>query len=335
MKVIRLRSPGGLERLDWREEAEPAELEPGSIRVRLQASSLNYHDYGVVSGGMKVDDGRIPLSDGAGTVEAVGPSVSEFKPGDLVVSRFFPDWLDGPPVTSAFERTPGDGIDGYAREVIVAPAHWFTKAPRGWSPVEAATITTAGLTAWRALVVEGALKAGDTVLILGTGGVSIYALQLAKAMGAKVAITSKSDEKLERAKSLGADHGVNYRRHEDWGHRIVEWSGGMGVDHVLEVGGPATLGQSIRACRVGGHLVLIGVLTGIRGEVPTAFAMRKQLRIQGVLVGNRRQQLDLIRAVESTGIKPVIDRTFGFEQLKEAFEFEAAGRHFGKVGVQW
>lgn len=335
MKVVRLGLPAGLDRLKWCEEAEPPEPEAGQIRVRLQASSLNFHDYGVVSGRVKVDDGRIPLSDGAGTVDAVGTGVSEYVPGDLVVSRFLPDWLDGPPVSASFDRTPGDGIDGYARETVVAPGHWFTRAPKGWSPVEAATITTAGLTAWRALTTDGPLKAGDAVLILGTGGVGIYALQLAKAMGASVAITSKSDEKLERAMTLGADFVVNYKRHEDWGHRIVEWTGGVGVDHVLEIGGPGTLGQSIRACRVGGHIALIGVLTGIRGEVPTAFAMRKQLRIQGILVGNQRQQLELVRAVETTGLKPVVDKVFAFEQLKEAFEFEASGQHFGKIGLQW
>ena len=166
-------------------------------------ASLNFHDYGVVTGRMPSEDGRIPMSDGAGSVEAVGDGVTEFAVGDMVVSCFFPDWQAGPAATDNFARTPGDGIDGYAREAVTTPASWFTKAPAGWSFEEAATITTAGLTAWRALVVNGGIKPGDTVLTLGTGGVSIYALQLAKAAGATVIQTSSSDEKLERAKQLG------------------------------------------------------------------------------------------------------------------------------------
>src|ERR1700757_1576978 len=191
------------------------------------------------------------MSDGAGEVSAVGQGVKEFKHGDLVVSTFFTEWLDGAPKEVGFARTPGDGIDGYARERVTAPVTHFTHAPRGYSAAEAATITTAGLTAWRALVVEGGLKAGDTVLLLGTGGVSIWALQLARLMGARVAITSSSDAKLERAKALGAEFLVNYRQTPAWGRAVLDWTGGRGVDHVVEVGGPATLPQAIGAVRVG------------------------------------------------------------------------------------
>ena len=179
MKGITLRSPGGLDRLQMIEMPDSAAPGPGEIRVRVHASSLNYHDYGVVSGRMPTADRRIPMSDGAGVVEAVGKDVTEFKAGDHVVSCFFPGWLEGPPTVSDFSTTPGDGVDGYAREVVVRPATWFTHAPKGFSHAEAATLTTAGLTAWRALVVNGGLKAGDVVLVLGTGGVSIFALQLA------------------------------------------------------------------------------------------------------------------------------------------------------------
>jgi len=199
--------------------------------------------------------------------------------------------------------------------------------------VQAATLTTAGLTAWRALVVDGSLKAGDSVLVLGTGGVSIFALQLARAMGATVIATSSSDAKLERARALGAAHTINYKTTPEWGRRVLELTNGRGVDIVVEVGGPGTLPQSIRAARVGGHIALIGVLTGRAGEVPTALLMAKQQRLQGLIVGNRRQQQDLVRALDTLDLKPVIDKTFKLEELADAFRHEASGAHFGKIGV--
>src|SRR4051794_25152265 len=230
------------------------------------------------------------------------------------------------PRSATSRPCPAIGVDGYAREAVVRPATWFTRTPKGYSHAEAATLTTAGLTAWRALVVDGGLKAGDVVLALGTGGVSVFALQLAKAMGAAVVVTSSSDEKLERARALGADHTVNYRRHADWGERVADWTGGRGVDHVVEVGGPGTLAQSIAAVRVGGRIALIGVLTGLAGEVPTAALMRKQARLQGLIVGSRREQADLVRAVEATGLRPVVDRSFPLAEIADAFRHEEAGR---------
>src|SRR5882762_6985038 len=254
MKAVTLRKPPGIDSLDLVEREDPGSPGIGQIRVRVHASSLNYHDLGVVMGMLPTDDGRIPLSDGAGVVEAVGAGVTEFAVGDFAVSCFFPGWLDGEPTIPDFSTTPGDGVDGYARERVVCPATWFTHVPKGYSHTEAATLTTAGLTAWRALVVNGGLKAGDSVLVLGTGGVSIFALQFAKSMGATVIATSSSDEKLERARSLGADHTVNCRRHKEWGSQVLELTSGRGVDHVIEVGGPDTLPQSIQACRIGGHI---------------------------------------------------------------------------------
>ena len=335
MKVMALRSPAGLDRLVLEERPDPREPGPGEIQVALHGSSLNFHDLGVVSGRMPAADGRVPLADGAGVVESVGVGVTEFTPGDVVVSCFFPDWQDGPPTIGDFSRTPGDGIDGFAQERVVLPATAFTQAPAGYDAVEAATITTAGLTAWRALVVDGKLKAGDTVLLLGTGGVSIWALQIAKLMGANVAITSSSGEKLERASGLGADFLVNYREQQDWGRVVRDWTGGRGVDHVVEVGGPGTLAQSIEAVRVGGHISLIGVLTGGAGEVPTAALMAKQARLQGLIVGSRREQQDFVRALDGGAIRPIVDRRFPLEQLSDAFRFEMSGRHFGKIGVEW
>ena len=333
MKAVRVAEPGGLEKLDLAQIDAPGDPGPGEIRVRIRASSLNYHDYGIVSGAMPTEDGRIPMADGAGEVEAVGEGVSEFRPGDRVVSVFFTEWADGPPPIADFSTTPGDGIDGYARETVVVPARFFTRAPAGWSHEEAATLTTAGLTAWRALVVDGGLKAGDDVLVLGTGGVSIYALQIARSMGARVFATSSSDEKLERLTEMGAAGVVNYRKTPEWGAEIGKLTDGRGVDHVIEVGGPATLPQSIDACRIGGHMALIGVLTGRGGEIPTAKLMAKHQRLQGLIVGSRAMQQDLVRAMEITGIRPVIDRTFALDEIADAFRHEESGSHFGKIAL--
>lgn len=335
MQQLSVAAPGGLDRLALHDVSEPGAPGPGEIRVRVRASSLNYHDYLVVSVDSRAADGRIPMADGAGVVEAVGEGVEEFVEGDAVVSCFFPLWQDGPPVDGDFQRVPGDGVDGYAREVVVRPATWFTRAPAGWSHAEAATITTAGLTAWRALVVEGRLKAGDAVLALGTGGVSVYALQLAVRMGATVIVTSSSSEKLERARSLGARHTINYREDPTWGRTVLELTGGRGADHVIEVGGAGTLPQSIQSVRIGGHISLIGGLTGRSGEVPTSLLMAKQARLQGLIVGSRREQQEFVRALETTGLRPVIDRSYGLAQTADAFRYQESGRHFGKICLEY
>ncbi len=337
MKAFVVRKPGGLDRLQIAERPDPGAPGPGEIRVAIHATSLNFHDLLVASGRSPAEDGRVLMSDGAGTVEAVGPGVTEFAPGDAVVSCFFPHWADGLPQApvGTFAQVPGDGVDGFALDHAVRPVGAFTRAPRGWSPAESATITTAGLTAWRALVGDGGLKAGDTVLALGTGGVSVAALQIAKAMGAAVIVTSSSDAKLERVRALGADHTINYRANPDWGRLVRDWTGGVGVNHVVEVGGPGTLAQSIEAVRVGGHIALIGVLTGRAGEVPTSALMAKQARLQGLIVGSRRQQQDYVAALDRTGIRPVIDRIDAFAELPEAFRHQESGRHFGKLCVAW
>lgn len=332
MRAMILRQPASLDHIQVAEVAEPGPPGPGEIAVRLRASSLNYHDYAVVKGFLAVDDGRIPMSDGAGEVTAIGDGVTEHAVGDLVVSTFFPRWLDGDPYTAGYSTVPGDGADGYAREALVASASAFTRIPAGYSHAEAATLTCAGLTAWRALVPHGPLHCGQTVLVQGTGGVSIFALQFAKAMGARVIATSSSDAKLERLGALGADHLINYRRTPEWGQLAAELSGG-GVEHVVEVGGPGTLPQSIAAARVGGHIALIGVLTGREGPVPTGLLMRKQLRLEGLTVGTRRQQLDMITAIEANGIRPVISDHFPLERLADAFRHQEAGRHFGKICI--
>lgn len=334
MKAVKIGAGGGLDGLRTVDLPDPGTPGAGEIRVRIRANSLNYHDYGVArSVDTKFED-RIPMSDGAGLVEAVGDGVTEFAAGDAVVSGFFPLWLDGPARIGDFSTVPGDGVDGYAREVVVRPATWFTHAPRGFSHAQAATLTTAGLTAWRALVADAGLKAGDSILVLGTGGVSIFALQIAKAMGARVIATSSSAAKLARIRSLGADHTINYRTEPNWGDAVLELTGGQGVDNIIEVGGPGTLPQSIKAVRNGGHISLIGVLTGRGGEVPTAALMAKQVRLQGLIVGSRRQQQEFVRAIEATKLVPVIDKTFRLEELAEAFRYEESGAHFGKICVE-
>lgn len=335
MKLVTLAKPGGLDQLQVTTGAEPGDPGPGEIRVRIHASSLNFHDYSVVSGRIPTDDGRIPMSDGAGVVDAVGEGVRDFRVGDSVVSTFFPEWLDGPAPIDNFRTTPGDGVDGYARELVVASEQAFTLAPAGYSHAEAATLTTAGLTAWRALVVNGGLKAGDTVLTLGTGGVSIFALQFARMMGARVISTSSSDAKLDKLKDMGADATINYKTTPDWGQKVQELTGGQGADHIIEVGGPGTLPESIEAVAIGGHISLIGVLTGRAGDVPTAKLMARQARLQGLIVGSRAQQQEMVRALEVNDLHPVIDRSFALDDIAEAFRYEEAGKHFGKICLEF
>ncbi len=333
MKAMQLAAPGGLDHLQLVELPAAAAPAAGQIQVRIHASSLNYHDLPVVSRPGAAADGRIPMADGAGVVTAVGAGVTEFAVGDTVVSTFFPQWLAGRHVPSDFKLVPGDGVDGFARESVTLPAIAFTHAPRDWSHEEAATLTTAGLTAWRALVVDGRLQAGQTVLVLGTGGVSIFALQMAKSMGARVIATTSSHAKAEQLKALGADVVINYREQPEWGNAVLAATGGRGADIVVEVGGPGTLPQSIRACAPGGHIALIGVLTGFAGAVPTAEMMGKQQTLKGLIVGSREHQQDMVRALEQFAWKPVIDSRYPLEQLPAAFAHQQSGQHFGKIVV--
>ena len=334
MKAITVHQPGGFDRLTVSEIAQLSAPKAGEIQVEIYANSLNFHDLLVARGDFPTQEGRILLSDGAGIVKAVGEGVEEFKVGDHVVSCFFPTWQDGPATLSDFATVPGDGVEGYAIDQVNAEATAFTHAPKNYSHEEAATLTTAGLTAWRALVVDGKLKAGQTVLVLGTGGVSIFALKMAKSMGATVIATTSSDEKKTKLLALGADHVINYRDESNWGDKVLELTSGRGADIVVEVGGPATLAQSIRACKVGGHIALIGVLTGYAGEIPTIELMAKQLSIKGLIVGSRKHQQEMIKALETYDWKPVIDSVFDLEQVAEAFRYQESGKHFGKICIR-
>ncbi|WP_029147863.1 NAD(P)-dependent alcohol dehydrogenase [Methylophilus sp. 5] len=332
-KAIIVQPGGGYQNvtIGSREAAAP---KAGEITVRLHANSLNYHDFAVVSGMWGPTEPRIPMADGAGEVVAVGAGVSEFKVGDAVVSTFFPTWQSGVPHVEGFATVPGDGIDGYARELVTASVASFTLAPKGWGHLASSTLTTAALTAWRSLMADDHLKAGDTVLVQGTGGVSIFALQFAKLAGATVIATSSSDAKLEKLSALGADHVINYKSTPQWGTLAHEMSGGRGVDHIVEVGGPATLEQSMLAARVGGHISVIGILTGLAGDFPLVTALIKQLRLQGVLVGNREQQQAMVKAINANGMQPVVDKVFAVEEMVQAFQYQETNQHFGKICLQ-
>jgi NADPH:quinone reductase-like Zn-dependent oxidoreductase len=331
VRAIKLRTPGGLDKLELI-EIRPVEPQRGEIRVRNHASSLNFHDYVVAIGLLPVADGRIPMSDGAGVVEAVGPGVVQFQPGDSVMSCFFPHWANGPADDPGkLGGVPGDNVDGFAAETVTMLASAFTSMPNDYTYEQAATLPCAAATAWRALMVEAKVKPGDTVLVQGSGGVSVFALQFAKAAGCHVIATSSSDAKLERLGALGADQLINYRQFENWGDRTLEITGGKGVNVIVEVGGSGTLAQSVRAIAMGGHISLIGVLTGIQGEVPTAELFQKNAVISGITVGSRAHQEDMVKAINATGIQPVIDRSFGLEELADAFRLQESQKHFGKI----
>ncbi len=334
MRAIKLRKPAGLDQFEIK-DVELPQVRRGEIRVRLHACSLNVHDYYVVKGIFPTEAGRVPMSDGAGEVVETGEDVTEFAPGDRVMSTFFPNWLAGMPNAERLASVAGDSVDGYAREGVVAPAAAFTRAPAGYSDVEAATLPCAALTAWRALFVEASLRPGETVLVQGTGGVSIFALKFAKAAGAHIIATSSSDAKLERLLSIGAHEVINYKRDPSWGKTACELTGGRGVDHVVEVGGPGNLPQSLEACAYGGKIALIGVLTGFSGELAMGPVLTKNVRLAGVGVGSHEHQRAMVRAIEANNIKPVIDRTFPLEGLTDAFHYHQTNRHLGKICVEW
>ncbi|HEY7643154.1 MAG TPA: NAD(P)-dependent alcohol dehydrogenase [Steroidobacteraceae bacterium] len=330
MKRVSLRAPGGLRNLQLVEE-EPPQPARGEVLVRIRASSVNFHDDMVVHGRIPCADGRVPLTDGAGEVIAVGADVSELAPADSVVSTFWPYWPGGEMTPATRRAIPGETVDGYASEYVCKPAHFFTKAPAGCTHAEAATLTCAGVTAWRALVTCGRVKPGDTVLVQGTGGVSLFALQFAKAAGARVIATSSSEEKLAKLERLGADAVINYKAAPEWGRKARELTDGRGVDHVIEVGGPATFMQSIAACRTGGHIAIVGVLTGFVGEISIPALFSNQIRTSGISIGSRADQEDMMRAIEVNRLRPVIDRTFALQEIVAAFEYYESQKHFGKV----
>ncbi len=306
---------------------------PYEVSVKLTAASLNYRDLMIVLGAYnpKMELPRIVGSDAAGQVVAVGEKVTRFKPGDRVTSLFFQDWHDGEIQASTHESALGGDIDGAFVTARIFPEGGLIHAPGFLSDQEAATLPCAALTAWNALVEKGRLAAGQTVLILGTGGVSLFALQIAKAHGARVILTSSSDAKLERGRQLGADETINYRTTPGWDSEVFKLTNKRGVDHIVEVGGAGTLPRSLRAVRTAGYVYLIGVLSDPGKAVDVLPVLSKSIHLDGVFVGSRGMYTRMNAALEANHIKPVIDRVFPLTQYREAFAHLQSGRHFGKV----
>ncbi len=307
---------------------------PGEVLVRVRACSLNFRDQAIPLGvyiGGPVREDCVPLSDGAGEIAAIGTGVSGLAKGDRVAGTFFRDWIDGPPNPAVGPALGAAGMLGMLQDYVVLPAHAVVKIADSLSFDEAACLPCAGVTAWNALM-EGPrpLKAGESVLILGTGGVSLLALQIAKAAGAKVVATSSSDEKLARVKALGADHCINYRTTPAWGAEAARLTGG--IDHVVEVGGAGTLAQSIAAVGFAGEIALIGVLTR-EGDTGPHGLMFKGASIRGIFVGSKAMAEKLNAFVEQHGIRPVIDRTFPMEQARDAYAYQSSPALFGKVVI--
>jgi NADPH:quinone reductase-like Zn-dependent oxidoreductase len=335
MHVYELRDGFGLDHLVRAERPLP---EPGPLQVRLRvrAASLNYRDLLVARGqyNPRLPLPRVPLSDAAGVVDAGGPGVTRVKVGERVCNLFMPGWTAG----RMAEDTPRGGlgafVDGVLAEAVVLPEHGVIPFPDHLSDEEAATLPCAAVTAWNALVTQGGVTAGDTVLIQGTGGVSLFALQFARLLGARVIGTSSSDAKLARAKTLGLSDGVNYRSVPEWGEAVRKLTGGVGVDHVVEVGGAGTMPQSLRAVRAGGTISLIGVLTG-GGEFNPTPVLMKSVRVLGIFVGSGEMFAAMNRAVALHALRPVIDRVFPFAEAVAALRHLESGSHFGKVVIKF
>jgi NADPH:quinone reductase-like Zn-dependent oxidoreductase len=336
MKAYVIEEFGDANGLKIVERKEPV-LGSRQVLVRMHAASLNYRDLIVLRGqyDRTPEPGRIPLSDGAGEVISVGSEVVRFKPGDRVAGCFFQGWVSGRFRPEFHKTALGGSIDGVLAELAVFAEEGLVLVPKHLTFTEAATLPCAAVTAWQALIVRGRLAMGETVLLLGTGGVSIFGLQLANLSGAKVIITSSSDAKLERARQLGADECINYRTTPDWGKEAARLSCAGGVDHVVEVGGAGTFEQSVRACRFNGHIGLIGILTGREANTQIFSVVPKGLTVSGIYVGSREMFEELNRALEHTGIRPVVDRVFPFAQTPDAFRYLESGSHFGKVVIEF
>lgn len=335
MRAWQIEGEFGLDNLVLSERPTP-EPGPGEVRVRLEAVSLNSRDLQMVEGAYNPRQPLplVPCSDGAGVVEALGDAVEGIEVGERVATMMTPRWVAGEPRREVIRATLGGPLEGTLAESVVLPASGAVPYPDHLSPVEAATLPVAGLTAWSALVVHGGVTAGQTVLALGTGGVSIFALQLAQLLGARVIVTSSNDAKLERALELGAWRGINYRDTPEWGRAVQELTGGEGADLVVEVGGADTLPQSIRAVAIGGTIALIGVVSSRRGPLNVVPVFMRQVRLQGVLVGHRQSLEAMSRAVARHEMRPVVDRTFPFDEAPAAMRYLEGGSHMGKVCIE-
>lgn len=326
-----------LEQLKMAERPQPMPG-PGEAVVRVKACSLNYRDWLLVRGvyNPKQKLPVIPVSDAAGEIVAVGDGVTAFKPGDRVLGHFMPTWLAGEPSVEKFSAGIGSPNDGWLCEYRSFPAAALARIPAHLSYEEAAALPCAALTAWSAIVTLGQVKPGERVLVQGTGGVALFALQFAKLCGAEVIVTSSSDAKLEKAKALGADHGINYRDNPEWGRAARAISGGGGLDHVVELGGAGTLMQSIRAIRPGGIISMIGVLAGSSGgDLHLPLVVMQQVRLQGVTVGSKEGLDAMLRAIDQAKLRPVLDQSFDFSEagVRAAYAHMGEGKAFGKIVI--
>lgn len=334
MKTWELRAKAGFDSLVLAERPSPA-LGTNDVRVRVHAVSLNYRDLIIAKNAERSSGApRVPASDGAGEVIEVGAGVTRWKVGDRVMASFFPHWVDGELSDAHHASALGGGADGMLRDEVVLPEHSWVRMPAKYSFEEAATLPCAGLTAWQALFEVTSLRPGETVLLQGSGGVSVFALQLAKAAGARILMTSSSAAKGDRLRAMGAESIVDYSADPKWGERAKELTGGRGVDLVVDVGGQATFDQSSAALRYGGSMSMLGVLTGARGEVNLHAVFHRRQIVRGVYVGSVPMFERLVAALERNAIAPVIDRVFPFAEARAAFEHLASGAHLGKVVVK-
>ena len=338
MRALSVSEPWGLDQIKVIEAPDPTPG-PGQVLVRMRAVSLNYRDLLMVQGmyarGPATGGPITPFSDGCGIVEAVGPGVTRVKPGDRVATLFFQNWISGPPTVEKLMSSLGSPVPGAGRELQTFSQEGVSKVPDFLTDQQVATLPCAALTAWRALFVDGDLQPGDTVVLQGTGGVSIFGLQFAHAAGFRTVITSSSDEKLARAKALGADHLVNYRQEPEWAKPVREVTGGVGADLIIEVGGGGTIEQSMRAIRIGGHVAIVGVVAGLGGAFNTAALIGNSAKLQGLSVGSRDMFEAMCRAMELHRIQPVVDKVFPWTEVGAAFTAMQGGEHFGKIVLEF
>lgn len=334
MRVLNVAPPWGLDAIQVAEQPDPSPG-PGEVLVRMKAVSLNYRDLLMVKGmygrGAPPAGPIIPFSDGCGVVEAVGEGVTRLSVGDRVATMFFQGWISGPPTLEKALTALGHPIPGAGREFAVFSQEGLSKVPDFLTDEQAACLPCAALTAWRALFEDARLQPGDTVVLQGTGGVSIFGLQFAHAAGYRTIITSSSDEKLGRARALGADVAINYRQTPEWGRAVREATGGVGADFIMEVGGGGTIEQSMRAIRIGGHVAIIGVVAGQGSGFNPAVLIGNSARLQGVFVGSRDMFEAMCRAIQQHRIEPVVDQVFPWTEASAALAAMEAGRHFGKI----
>jgi len=337
MKAYQIRDEWSLEHIELVEIPKPSPG-PGEVLVEMKASSLNYRDMVVANRGYGSKTGNLPLipvSDGVGIVRELGDGVSRVAIGDRICPLFMQGWISGPPNRERLSTTLGGPIDGVMAEFSCFPQDSVSKVPEELTDLEASTLPCAALTAWSALVEEGKLQPGESVLIQGTGGVSLFALQFAKICGARCILISGSNEKMKRAQELGADEVLNYQDLPEWGKRVRDFSGGEGVDHIVEVGGPETLPQSLRAIRPGGTISMIGVLSGSEMKAQLGLIVTRQIRLQGITVGHRDGFQAMASAINASGMKPIVDQVYPFTSLPEAMHSLSEAKHFGKICLEF